>query len=80
MNDSTCQPITITPGDEWGIFNDEGCVEAELRSADKVRSALLKHRAEGDEFAYAARMCPDHHEHPADTCEECHAEEVDEDA
>jgi len=62
---------------EWGIFNDEGCIEAGFYSQYGADEAALIYR--NDEAVTVAKICPDHEEQPADTCEECYSEEEPED-
>jgi hypothetical protein len=56
---------------EWGVFNDEGCVERGLWSAEEAGLAVILHRKAGDEHAEAKEMCSDHEEQPKYYCEEC---------
>lgn len=61
---------------EWGIFNDEGCIESQFYSVDEAEAAMAVLDAIGEEqFLSVHRICPDHEEQPQDTCEECFAEE-----
>ena len=56
-------------GTEYGIFDDEGCLERDCstwRAAEAIR--LL---AYPDDDAYVARVCRDHPDEPAETCEAC---------
>jgi hypothetical protein len=62
---------------EWGVFNDEGCIDSQMDEAG-AKLAAEAYRADGDEHVQAARMCPEHEEQPADGCEECDAEIDDE--
>jgi hypothetical protein len=65
---------------EFGVFNDEGCVESGLWSFALAEQARDAHRAAGDSEAYAAEMCPEHEEEPRESCEECNTEDDDEEA
>jgi hypothetical protein len=60
---------------EWGVFNDEGCVERGLWSAKEAGLAATLHRVAGDEYAEAKEMCPDHEEQPKGACEECFSDD-----
>jgi hypothetical protein len=58
---------------EYGIFNDEGCVERGFYDEDKAQTT--KDGSYSDEpGVYVAEMCPDHDEQPLDFCEDCEAE------
>lgn len=59
---------------EYGVFNDEGCIHSQLYSATTAEEAAAVYRAEGDDYAIARAICPEHEEQPADTCEECAAD------
>jgi hypothetical protein len=62
---------------EYGIFGDEGCVEAQLYSKKQAEASLSLYRIEadgGEEFHYA-EICPEHEEQEKDYCEECNEEE-----
>jgi hypothetical protein len=62
---------------EWGIFNDEGCIEDKFVSegaAIQGMSCLVSlYRHAPDELG-VSEICPDHAEMPKDTCEECFSE------
>ena len=74
---------------EYGVFNDEGCIAREygsLHTAERAAAAMRdawdrdyagEHigDADADPNAYAAALCPDHDEQPADSCEDCGAED-----
>ena len=61
---------------EYGVFNDEGCIEAGLASPEAATEAAAGYVAEGEwEGTHGAAICPDHDEQEADTCEECLAGE-----
>ena len=64
---------------EYGIFNDEGCIESQLWTEGEAQIALAHWYTEGERHLSIHRICPDHDEQPADFCEECLAEETDED-
>lgn len=55
---------------EYGVFNDEGCLEAQMYSEAEAQEALRSRYAD-EPYAYAAPVCPDHEEQPKDECEEC---------
>lgn len=58
---------------QYGIFNDEGCIEANLWSKDQAEAALDLWVEEGEdrEDLSIEALCPDHEEQPKDGCEEC---------
>jgi hypothetical protein len=61
----------------WGVFNDEGCLESDCTEAQaKARAGQTV--VDGDDLAYAAVECRDHEGHPAQSCEHCYAEAEDE--
>lgn len=60
---------------EFGLFNDEGCVEAGFYSAEEARQAM-ETRYTGDDELEVEEICPDHPEQPRCGCEECDAEEL----
>jgi hypothetical protein len=66
---------------EFGVFNDEGCIEREFYTRESADVAALRFLNAGDIHAYAAEMCPDHadEEQPRDTCEHCEEELADDD-
>lgn len=61
---------------EFGIFNDAGCLEAQLYNRDEAARALLDLVAAGEPAAdlRVLPVCPDHEEQPEDSCEDCEAE------
>jgi len=61
---------------EYGIFIDEGCVESGFYSREEAEAAVVD-RYDGEEVWIDA-ICHEHPEQPADKCEECHAEDVEE--
>lgn len=70
----------------YAIFNDEGCIDREFGSVEDAqdRAAEFRDLAKddedgGDPSAYAAEECPDHDEQPKDSCEDCEADDGDED-
>lgn len=58
---------------EYGVFNDEGCVERQLWTLEAASRAAAAYD-EDDEVRVEA-LCPEHDEEPAAFCEECHAED-----
>jgi hypothetical protein len=62
--------------DTWGVFSDEGLV-AECGSEAEARQLAARMLADGDRWAHAGVVCPDHEEEEAEHCEECNAEEAD---
>jgi hypothetical protein len=60
---------------EWGVFNDEGCIEAQFYDALAADEAAQQERELGDPHARAAEICPDHEQQPKDGCEVCWAED-----
>lgn len=58
--------------DEYGLFNDEGCVERGLWSQEQAHQALQAYSLEDELTVH--RLCSEHEEQPADTCEECAGE------
>lgn len=73
---------------EYGIFNDEGCLEADMWSPAEAEQRAAEYRAEGDDEAKAAELCAEHdgrngdgtEPHPKDGCALCAEDEVAEDA
>lgn len=57
---------------EFGIFNDEGCVERGLWSAAQAAEVLSTYDPEDEVTAHA--LCGEHEEQAADHCEDCNAE------
>jgi hypothetical protein len=56
---------------EFGLFNDEGCVEAGFYSQAEAERANVN--AEDDLSVH--EICPDHDYQERDTCEDCFADE-----
>lgn len=63
---------------EYGIFNSEGCVEAQFYSRKAANLAIVEDY-EDDSDMTVEEVCTDHELQPANACEECLAED-DEDA
>lgn len=61
---------------EYGLFNDEGCVERGFWSAEEADAANVE-RYEPDDELTAHPLCAKHEEQPADGCEECDSEDED---
>jgi hypothetical protein len=59
---------------EFGLFNDEGCVEAGFYSEAEARAAI-DHRFDAEDELTAREICPEHEEQARDTCEDCFADE-----
>ena len=57
---------------EFGIFNDEGCIEADFFSREGAEQAMADRYSEDD--AHVAEVCPDHRDQERDHCEHCQAE------
>ena len=62
---------------EFGLFNDEGCVEAGFYSVEEAAKASAECYSEEDELMIE-EICPDHPEHAKHSCELCNAEEEEE--
>lgn len=62
---------------EWAVFNDEGCVERGFYGQSDAEAMAAEFRAQGDQHAKAAEMCPDHdyEEQPLYGCEYCSQED-----
>jgi hypothetical protein len=60
---------------EYGIFNDEGCIDREFYTYRSAQIALAAYYAAGGRFLSIEELCPEHDEQPKDGCEECDAEE-----
>lgn len=45
---------------EYGVFNDEGCLEAGMWSQAQADERAAEYRAEGDDEAKAHELCPEH--------------------
>lgn len=59
---------------EYGIFNDEGCIEAGFYSEDEAHRTIVARYPEGDDYQVLA-VCHDHEGEPAEGCEICNADE-----
>jgi hypothetical protein len=57
--------------DEYGIFNDEGCIERQFWTEEEAGLALADLYASGESGLTIHVLCPDHEEQPRDYCEEC---------
>ena len=55
---------------EYGLFNDEGCVENGFRDPAAAARAALERYSDEDELTVSA-LCDQHPEQSADYCEEC---------
>lgn len=67
---------------EYGIFNPEGCIDRSYWTPEDAEAQAAAMRADddnGDPDAYAAMMCTEHDEQPADACEECNTDEDEDD-
>ncbi len=62
---------------EYGIFTTEGCVERDFYSREEAEAAREARYAEDE--AYASPMCREHDGEDAHSCEECNADDPDED-
>lgn len=58
---------------EYGIFNDEGCVERQFWSSGEAAEFIADNYDEEDGLE-VRELCPDHDEQPYDACEECYAD------
>lgn len=58
---------------EFGLFSDEGCVEAQMYSHAQAKARLVELVAEDEDNGELGiyEICPDHEEQARDTCEEC---------
>jgi hypothetical protein len=63
---------------EYGLFNDEGCMEAGFWSMEAANAAIIDRYDSEDELT-AREVCPDHEEQPRDTCDECLPSDDDDD-
>lgn len=65
---------------EFGIFTDEGCIEAEFATTGEAEERAEAYRADGEECS-VQEMCPDHRddEQPKNGCEGCALDGVDTD-
>jgi hypothetical protein len=62
---------------EIGIFNDEGCVEAQFYSVAEAQAAVADRYSDEDHLVIE-EVCPEHEEQAAASCEECFTEDEDE--
>ncbi len=67
---------------EWGIFTDEGKVEGDFYSRESADACFAKLTADDDDRAacesenmHVGECCHDHPENEKDNCEDCNAEE-----
>ena len=60
-------------GTEYGIFTDEGCIEAGCWSREEAEMRLVSSYPE--EIATIHAICCDHPEQPADACSRCNADD-----
>jgi hypothetical protein len=62
---------------EYGVFNDEGCLEAQSYSPEEAEERRQAYIAEGEdpEDVWVKEICPDHEGYAKDVCEECFAED-----
>jgi hypothetical protein len=67
---------------EYGIFTEEGCIEASMWSLEEAEARAQTWRADAvsmdvDETYTAKQMCEEHRdaEQAKDSCEQCFAEE-----
>ncbi|MFE3144789.1 hypothetical protein [Streptomyces scopuliridis] len=77
--DVTGDPIaacrTARGVEDFGVFNDEGCIYFYGCAVD-VANEAVKESAESDNIMWS-KLCTEHAEQPAGTCEKCHADEDD---
>jgi hypothetical protein len=60
---------------EFGLFSDEGCVEAGFYSRQEADRAA-ESRYDPDDGLFIEELCPFHAEQPKNGCEECAAEDA----
>lgn len=60
---------------EWGIFNDEGCIENGFGDEDEAKIAVLD-RYCADDGVHIAEICHDHPDQEHATCEHCNREDA----
>lgn len=74
--DVTGDPIeacrTARGVEDFGVFNDEGCIYVYGCAVD-VANEAVKESAESDYITWS-KLCAEHEEQPAGTCGECHAD------
>lgn len=62
---------------EFGIFNDEGCLERDLWSRESADEAMKSPDYEEEQDLRVEEMCHNRqHEQPKDGCEDCETEEA----
>jgi len=59
---------------EYGIFNEDGCIEDGFFSQGEAEERAVSWRTFG-EACTVHQLCPDHPEQPDNACEECGGEE-----
>ena len=67
-----------TNSTEWGIFNDEGCIEASMWSEKEAQTELAKYYIDGERGLTVSEICPDHEEQMQGACDICDTEDDDE--
>ena len=68
---------------EYGVFNGEGCLEADMWSQAEADERAAEYRAKGEDEARGLELCPVHDgrggcevdSQPKDGCEACAEEE-----
>lgn len=55
---------------EYGLFNDEGCVEAGFYSREEALNARAM-RYDPDDDLEVLEVCPDHEGQPREHCDDC---------
>lgn len=58
---------------EFGLFNDEGCVESQLWSREQAEREMAERYTDEDEL-HVSEICAEHEGNEAHNCEECWAE------
>lgn len=69
---------------EYGVFNDEGCLDAGMWSQAEADERAGEYRAEGEDDAKAHELCPSHDgrtgdgtdPEPKNGCERCAEDEA----
>lgn len=65
---------------EYGIFNDEGCIDRGFYCIGEAVKTSLEYIEAGEENVSVAELCLEHDiEQSVEDCEECWAEEGEED-
>lgn len=59
---------------EYGIFTGEGCIESGFYSRDEAQACIVQNYPEEDD-ARVAEICPEHPEQERHNCEDCNAED-----